>query len=98
MKDLPLQEQTSRFARERARGGFAIVDSKASRADEPVQTRWKGMQPWTALDGAVILYTVLTALLVLASYNNIADPLPILILHALVVFVVFVLPPRGARW
>ena len=98
MKDLPLPEQTSRLARERARGGFAIVDSEASRADEPVQTRWKGIQPWTALDGAVILYTVLTALLVLACYNNIADPLPILALHALVVLVVFILPPRGARW
>jgi membrane-associated phospholipid phosphatase len=46
----------------------------------------------------VILYTVLTALLVLACYNNITEPLPILALHALVVFVVFVLPPRGAPW
>ena len=98
MKDLPLLEQTNRLAGEGAPGGFAIVDPEASRADEPVQTRWKGIQPWAALDGAVILYTVLTALLVLACYNSIADPLPILVLHALVVFGVFVLPPRGARW
>jgi membrane-associated phospholipid phosphatase len=50
------------------------------------------------LDGTVLAYTVLTALLVIVFYRNIAEPLPILVLHALVVSLVLILPPRRARW
>lgn len=46
----------------------------------------------------MIGYTVLTGLLVIACYRNIAEPLPILVLHALVVLLVLILPPRGVRW
>lgn len=78
MKNVPIDSQNDRLARERG--------------------RWKGIHPWAILDGSVILYTVLTALLILACHQNIADPVPLVALHALVVLVVFVLPPRGARW
>jgi membrane-associated phospholipid phosphatase len=50
------------------------------------------------LDGAVLAYTVLTALLIIVFYRNITEPLPILVLHAVVVLFVLILPPRGARW
>ncbi len=101
MKNVPIDTQNNRLARERARGGFAIVDAKVTETAEHmlgVSSRWSGVRPWAVLDGAVIFYTVLTALLVLACYQNISNPLPILALHAAVVFIVLALPPRGARW
>jgi membrane-associated phospholipid phosphatase len=76
----------------------------SARTEEKTETiprsgsRGKRRSPWALLDGAVIFYTVITALLVLACYETIANPIPILLLHALVVLIVLVLPPRGAGW
>lgn len=99
--NVPANDQSRRGARERTRGGFAIVGFEDIEAtDQMLGNRRRGsaLRHWVLLDGAVIFYTVLTALLVIACYGNIAKPLPILGLHALVVVFVLALPPRGASW
>ena len=53
---------------------------------------------WTALDIGVVLYTVLTALLVIFRLDTIPEPFPILGFHGLVLALILLLPPRGAAW
>ena len=61
MKNVPMDDQNSRLARERARGGFAIVDAKVAETGGHmlgVSSRWAGIRPWAVLDGAVIFLHV----------------------------------------
>ena len=74
------------------------MDAVESGNMEGSRSRREASRAWALLDGAVIGYTVLTAFLVIACYRNIAEPMPILVLHALVAIFVLALPPRGARW
>jgi membrane-associated phospholipid phosphatase len=93
MSDVSLEGRADDMS---AGGNEATRDSViwTSKAEQLARTR----RPWAALDGAIVLYTVVTAMLVLACYHTIAEPLPILAFHALVLFVVFTLPQRGAPW
>ena len=70
---------------------FAIRAESRGRAPSLVE-RWNG------LDLAIVIYTTLTAILVAVRFQHVAEPWSILTTHALVLLVVFVLPPRGASW
>ncbi len=56
------------------------------------------MRRWTAVDIAIAVYTTLTAILISFRHSLIPEANTLLVFHALVLFVVATLPPRGARW
>jgi membrane-associated phospholipid phosphatase len=64
----------------------------------PPETGASVFHRWTAVDIAVGVYALATAVLVAVRYHAVADPLSILAFHGIVLLVILALPPRGSTW
>ncbi len=53
---------------------------------------------WNPLDRIIAAYTCVVAALILILWERLPDPSPLLVWHALILALLFALPPRGAAW
>ena len=57
-----------------------------------------GLRGWTAVDWLIVVYTVWTGLLIAVRHAHIHEPFRLLGVHAGIVLLLWLLPPRGAAW